>query len=306
MFGPHHNPHRILLWPTQALARSSMSLPIEVLEVIVDQASDNTVSLRHLSLKCIALLPRPRYHLFNVLVIRTVQRLEASRDFLAECPWLAPLVRKVTLFVTIPQENSTPNVRILDVVPIHLLARLPNLGTWTMETEARELASISPSLSLHCVALQSYRKHGERIQSLELSAIIFYSKSDFRGLVSALMCLDGLTCLDIRLQNRYPENTTSPSTNPLRGTISRSTNLGPRTARSTCETTGSGLPMQPSSHEKTSRRDKGYPRSLYAPRTSGKSLQHSRKGIVTNTPTPPSGYTHSRGGFKNHGSRPLE
>ena len=180
----------------------SKQLPIDVLEAIIDQASDNTSSLRHLSLTCATLLPRSRYHLFSILVIRTLPQLEGSLEFLELCPWLAPLVRKVTLFVAIPRDNSKPNVRVLDVVPIHLLVHLPNLRTWAMETGDSELANISPSLSLHRSVLQCYQKYGERIQSLELSAITFYSISDFKGLVSAFKGLDSLICYDISFQSR--------------------------------------------------------------------------------------------------------
>ena len=190
-----------------------MQLPTDVLEAVIDQASDNTVSLRHLSLTCATLLPRCRYHLFRNLGIWTVRQLEASRDFLDSCPWLALLVRKVTLFVTIPRDNSKPNVRILDVVPIHLLVRLPNLRTWTMETGDSELADISPSLSLHRSALRNYRKHGERIRSLELLAITFYSRSDFTRLVSAFKGLEILICYDISFQPRAQNSGGTVGTN---------------------------------------------------------------------------------------------
>ena len=186
-----------------------MQLPTEVLEAIVDQANDSTVSLRHLSLTCTTLLPRSRYHLFSSIVIRTVQQLESSSEFLDSCPWLAPLVRKVTLFVAIPRDNSKPNTRLLDIVPIPLLTRLPNLRAWTMGAGDNKSANVSPSLSLHHSALRCYRKHGQRIRSLELSIIVFHSISDFRGLVSAFTGLDNLTCYGIGFQSREREHADS-------------------------------------------------------------------------------------------------
>ena len=205
---PDHNPHRIFLQPTQASALMSIQprLPVEVLEAVIDQASDHPMSLRNLSLTCITLLPRSRLRLFSVLVIRTVQQLEDSPEFLDSRPWLTPHVRKVILFVTVPGDNSKPNVRILDVVPIHFLTRLPNLRTWTMET-VRDSSSVrkSPSLSLHHYALQCYRKHGGLIRNLELSAITFYSMSDFKALVSAFIDIDSLTCYNINFQLKSRE-----------------------------------------------------------------------------------------------------
>ena len=210
---PDPNLHKILSQPLRTasvlISALPMQLPTEVLEAIVDQASDNTVSLRNLSLTCTTLLPRSRYHLFSGIVIRTVQQLELSPEFLDSCPWLAPLVRKVTLFVTIPRDNSKPNVRLLDVVPIPLLTRLPNLRAWMMGAGDNESANVSPSLSLHHYALRCYRKHGGRIRSLELSIIVFHSISDFRGLVSAFTGLDSLTCYGIGFQSREREHADS-------------------------------------------------------------------------------------------------
>ena len=174
----------------------------EVLELVVDEASHNPMSLRNLSLTCVTLLPRSRYHLFSGLVIRTVQQLEGSPELLDSCPWLPPLVRKVSLFVTIPRNDSKPNIRLPDVVPVHLLTRLPHLHAWKMETEDLEHTFFIASLALHHSALWCYRKYGGHIRSLELSSIEFDSKSDFRGLVSAFTNLDSLTCHGIRFHSR--------------------------------------------------------------------------------------------------------
>ena len=179
-------------------------LLIEVLEAVIDEASDNSRTLRNLSLTCITLLPRSRVRLFSGLVIRTVQQLEESPEFLDSRPWLPPLVRKVTIFVTIPEDNDKLNIRLLDVVPIHLFSRLPNLCAWTMETENLSCPNI-PSLALHRSALQCYRIYGGHIRSLELSRIQFYSESDFRGLISAFTGLDSITCDDIEFRSRQQQ-----------------------------------------------------------------------------------------------------
>ena len=172
-------------------------LPTELLEAVIDEASDDPRTLRNLSLTCITLVPRSRVRLFSGFVIRTVQQLEESREFLDLCPWLPPLVRKVIISPTISWGDSRPNIPILDVVPIHLFTQLPNLRAWTMETTQRMVFASGgpgPSLSLHHSALRCYRKYGGHIRSLKLSYIQFRNKSDFRGLISAFTSLDSLTC----------------------------------------------------------------------------------------------------------------
>ena len=192
----------------------STQLPLEVLEAVIDQASDNPMSLRNLSLTCATLVPRSRYHLFSHFIIRTVQQLEESSEFLDSCSWLPPLILKVSLFATIPQNNSKRHI-LLDVVPIHLLTRLPNLRAWTTGTEDWEPTVVVPSLALHHFALRCYRKHGGHIRSLELSFIEFRSKSDFKGLISAFTDLDSLTCYGIRFysEEEQPVMTSTVATN---------------------------------------------------------------------------------------------
>ncbi|PIL30118.1 hypothetical protein GSI_07741 [Ganoderma sinense ZZ0214-1] len=146
-----------------------MQVPIEVYEAVIDEASDTPASLRLLSLTCSAFLPRSRYHLFSCIIIRSVQQMESSSLLLDSCPWLPPLIRKVTLSAPVPEVNSIPNLRLLDVVPVRLLSRLPNLRALEMEMRAYEYdVEKGPWLSFHRSALWRYQKYGGRIQNLEL------------------------------------------------------------------------------------------------------------------------------------------
>ena len=199
--------------PTRAPALMSIQprLPTEVLEAVVDEASDNPRTLRNLSLTCITLLPRSRLRLFSGLVIRTVQQVGESAKFLDSRPWLAPLVRKVT-FSILRRRRPNHNNHLLDVVPIHLLTRLPNLWAWKIEIllpmDAFDyflvaLDSDSPPVTLHHFSLRCYRKYCGHIRSLELSQIAFRNKSDFRGLISAFTGLDSLICRSIRTFRVY-------------------------------------------------------------------------------------------------------
>lgn len=68
------------------------TLATEVIEEVIDQASDDPLSLRNLLLLCKPLLTRARFHLFAAIVIRNVEQMDSSREFLDSCPWVLPLV----------------------------------------------------------------------------------------------------------------------------------------------------------------------------------------------------------------------
>ena len=172
-----------------------MQAPIEVFEAVIDEVSDSSASLRHLSLTCSAFLPRSRYHLFSCIVIRSVEQMESSRQFLDSCPWLLPLVRKVILSALVPEGNSTRNLRLLDVFPVLLFSRLPNLCAWGMEMRAYDYdVESGPWLSFHRSALWCYHKYGGHIQELELICVTMEDMSEFMGLLLAFTGIHSLTC----------------------------------------------------------------------------------------------------------------
>ncbi|PIL29232.1 hypothetical protein GSI_09281 [Ganoderma sinense ZZ0214-1] len=174
-------------------------LPIELFEEIIGHTSDNTVSLQHISLTCHAFLPRARYHLFTSIRIHTVQQLDSSGEFLDSHPWLTPLIRCVAFCVltAAPGSLSAPAdraSRLLDVVPVHLLSRLPNIYIWRVGAEGYSPRGQAPSqLSLHRFAPSCYRKYGISITNLELSNVRFDGISDFARLVSAFASIQSLS-----------------------------------------------------------------------------------------------------------------
>ena len=172
-------------------------LPIEICEAAIDQASDNTPSLRQLSLTCRAFLSRSRYHLFGSIVLRTVGQMQSSREFLDSCPWVLPLVQKVTLTIDVLGHHiaTFPNIPLLESVPMDLLIRLPNIRRWEMSlTPTVLLPRGKAALSLHRSVLSYYRRYGGRLRDLELSNIPFDSISDFIGLVSEITGIQHLAC----------------------------------------------------------------------------------------------------------------
>ena len=189
-------------------------LPVDIFEEVINQAGDDTASLRHLSLTCSAFLPRARYHLFTSIVIRTEQQLGNSGEFLDSRPWLPPLIQKVALRIVF-QGNSNKYWRLLDVVPVHLFSRLPNLRVWRMESEWTGGRPVW--LSLHRSTLSCYRRCSVGIQTLELPSMTFNSLLDFKRLVSAFTTLRTLSCsiVQFRTEKDHDSFLPGPKTNTL-------------------------------------------------------------------------------------------
>ncbi|PIL30075.1 hypothetical protein GSI_07782 [Ganoderma sinense ZZ0214-1] len=169
------------------------TLTIDVLEAVIDQASDDAPSLRQLSLLCSTFLNRARYHIFTSIRIRTVQQLESSREFLHSRPWLPPLIKNVTLTIAVSREKSFPNLYLFEVVPVRLLTQLPNLRGWRMVVGQNE----ERSLSLHRYALSCYRKYCVGIRILHLDRISFDNVSDFKAFILAFTCSLQIESLEI-------------------------------------------------------------------------------------------------------------
>ena len=197
-----------------------LTLPIEIFEAIIDQTNDHAESLRQLSLTCKTFLPRSRYHLFSSICIRTVHQMETSREFLDCSPWVIDLVQKITLSVEVDDDGSTltnPNIRVLDVVPIHLLSRLPNLRALKLRPVHKATSQVS--LSLHRYTLSSYKRHGGRIKHLELKFVPFNDVSDFIGLVSAFESLESLVCEYLRFRTPRARRAPPDESNTVAGSL---------------------------------------------------------------------------------------
>ena len=178
------------------------TLPTEVIEEVIDQASGDPRSLKQLTLICKPLLTRARFHLFTSIVVRDVEQMLSSGEFLDSHPWVLPLVRKVTLSVKSPNDKKKPNFPILDMMPSNFLIRLPRLNVWRVKI------SFCPSymkaqFALHRSSLLCYQAHGRHVQELELAGIPIQDVSHFVRFVSAFTSLHRLTCSEIRLRKEH-------------------------------------------------------------------------------------------------------
>ncbi|PIL23289.1 transporter [Ganoderma sinense ZZ0214-1] len=177
-------------------------VPIEIFEAVIDQASDDTTSLRHLSLACHAFLSRARYHLFSAVVLQTVQRVQAYSEFLGSHPWAGPLVRKLVHSSFIPMSPSHPTARMLDAIPLHLLSYLPNLITWEIGMAGiKSRSEVGAWLSCRDTTLSNYRGLSCNVRNMELAYVHFEDVSDFVELVSAFPAVQNVTCSYITIKS---------------------------------------------------------------------------------------------------------
>lgn len=178
-------------------------LSIDVFEAVIDQASDHVASLRQLSLICTAFQPRARYHLFSSICIRSVEQAHDAPAFLDAHPWAPPLVKKVSLSpgpLSGDHWYRVKNIPLLDIAPVHILSRLPNLHTWKLELVGSPLTTGGPWLSFHRSMLSCYSRYGDHIRNLELSSLPFDDLSDFTGLVSALAGIQSISISYVRFR----------------------------------------------------------------------------------------------------------
>ena len=179
--------------------------PTELFDAVIDQASDDTASLHHLSLACHGFLPRARYHLFRTVVLGNTQRVEDYAEFIDSHPWVGPLVRKLVHSSFVPISESDPIARTLDIVPLHLLCRLPYLHTWEIGMAGIECRSTEVGAVISCrqdrIALSSYGSFSHNVRNLELARVSFEDISDFIELVSTFTGVQRLVCSYISIKS---------------------------------------------------------------------------------------------------------
>lgn len=168
-------------------------VPIDILEAIIDQASDHRRSLKAISLTSLILLPRARYHLFHRIVIKSSEQMRSVPAFLQARPWLLPLVRIVAFDPD--WENSRYPYGIVEVVPVPLLTQLPNLCRFDVNPTFHR-----SSLSLSRRTLCAFRTCSASVQHIELHGVIFSTVGDLMRYLSAFPNLSRLACDDVPLE----------------------------------------------------------------------------------------------------------
>ena len=106
---------------------SDFTLPVEVIEGVVDQSADDPSTLKSFSLLCHALFPRARRNLFRDHIVFTSRsHLSAFYSFLDAHPEYQSLIHAIAFYVS----NEADVSFMEEVVPIPLLFQLSNLDSW--------------------------------------------------------------------------------------------------------------------------------------------------------------------------------
>ena len=187
--------------PSTSSYASSIRMPyalfsVEIVEMIVDQLSDDVPSLRNVALVCRRLLPRARYNLFVDIGVRSKEQMNTLREFLDDKPYICPLVRCVTVSTTDGEPNQ---FTLLETIPDPLLTRLPNLRRWRVTNQSLDFRG-QHWLSLNHSTLASLRKYTANISHLSINALSFSSCMDFVRFVSAFSGLRSLVCEEINVK----------------------------------------------------------------------------------------------------------
>ena len=169
------------------------TLPVEVIENIIDNTSNDRQTLWNLCLCCHALRTRCRIHLFERIRIKTRKQMLSTSDFLDARTWLPPLVRHVTVCTA------------AGIVPIALFTRLPNLRSWKFAGDFGAQLEESRILILHQHALSGFRHYGINIISLSISFFNFTNCAELGRLLLTFPNIQELSCLGrLRVNSDVP------------------------------------------------------------------------------------------------------
>ena len=169
---------------------TSLKLPAEVAERVIDTFSDDSGTLRSFTLSCHTFLPRSRLHLFARICICTVKQMRSASEFLDNRPWLQPLVRSVT--ITAEPDGKAPHATF-EVVPISLFTKLPNLSAWRIIDSCGHQVK-EGQYFLHPATLSGFRHYGTKIRCLTISQLEFPSVADLARLLLSFPNLRSWNC----------------------------------------------------------------------------------------------------------------
>ena len=165
-----------------------IDLPWEVVERIIEHASDDLGLLRSFSLSCRQLRPRS----FSLIVAQYVfldsrDKVFAFYDFLQRKPKLRSFIQ--SLIVSPAHFSPFPLVHVLPhLSTLHLISRGPRSHRSRVK---------KPNLDLHSTILSCYRLFGKCIQSISLDRLSFRTSCDLVRLVLAFPNMTQLICHDI-------------------------------------------------------------------------------------------------------------
>ena len=182
----------------------SFLLPWEIIERIIELASDNLDLLRSFSLTCRQLRPRSFSLILGQYVfIYSPDRAIEFCSFLREQPQLQPLVLSITIspinFRPFPLMKLLPRLSTL-----HFFSRKHKvLGTFEDVDPNNQVDDIKepPAIALHSTILRWCRSSGTGIRTLFLDHLCFQTRSELFKLLLAFPHATKITCNNIRVKS---------------------------------------------------------------------------------------------------------
>ncbi len=169
---------RIFPPPTMSNLPELPYIPLEVGENFIDQLSGRVRSLRSCALVCRGWNRHARYHLVAAIRVRSREDLYSICDYFTSNPRMASLVRTLSMS---PAETKN-RLFLLEVLPVDLLKRLPNLQRYSMLGE-RCLGS--PSVSFHDTTLLHIKTY-LHVEELNLDFLNFRTSVQLAKVLMAL------------------------------------------------------------------------------------------------------------------------
>ena len=191
----------------------SLLLPWEVIERVIEHASDDLDLLHSFSLSCRQLRPRS----FNLIIAQYVflnsrDRVSSFSDFLLERPELQPLIHSIFISPA-------------DFRPFPLVNMLPRLSTLFFTSpgyKEHHLSEHRPPIDMHHTTITCYHSFGKRIHTLSLNHLSFRTSGDFYRLILAFSTRMKLTLDDVLIRSREKE---TPGTTCVRNKLSKQLRL---------------------------------------------------------------------------------
>ncbi len=174
-------------------------IPLEVAEKIIDLLRRDVRLLRSCALICRGWHPRARYHLMTSIRVQSRDELFSICDYFKSNPHLASLVRSLSVA---PVEAGS--LSLLEVVPVRLVSRLPNLHRYVMRnssTSALDIKSSGVRLTIHrstIIQIKTYL----HVDALSLGPLEFRAISELARFLIALPSLRRFECTRLRVVNQ--------------------------------------------------------------------------------------------------------
>ncbi|TFK82693.1 hypothetical protein K466DRAFT_499841 [Polyporus arcularius HHB13444] len=150
-------------------------LPLEVGENIIDHLSEDVYSLCSCALTCRGWNRHARQHLMTSIHIQSREDLYSVHDYIVSNPRMSSSVRSVLISPSDIEQNPRC---LLEVLPVDLLKRLPNLQRYCL------FGHYEP-ISFHATTLIHIKTY-LFVEELHLEHVVFHTSAELARVLIAL------------------------------------------------------------------------------------------------------------------------